>query len=174
MFLLSISPATWFSNDNAKILQTRAKSSSLLECSAERRWILCKDTARFPSMQWNTYCRVSQSFISHVSTYCLLRPHTIFVISFVLFLALSLYDLTAVLTELFFVLLFPFLFFFVLTFIPCKQELNFNGRSHGNKMQKQRKFAWVSCLSNRKNWQENTHKCVQKKLQKKFAWEVST
>ena len=111
MFLLSISPATWFSNDNAKILQTRAKSSSLLECSAERRWILCKDTARFPSMQWNTYCRVSQSFISHVSTYCLLRPHTIFVISFVLFLALSLYDLTAVLTELFFVLLFPFLLF---------------------------------------------------------------
>ena len=68
----------------------------------------CKSNCIFPCLQWNHVCRVSQSFISHVSTYCLLRPHTIFVISFVLFLALSLYDLTAVLTELFFVLLFPF------------------------------------------------------------------
>ena len=116
-----------------------------------------KDTAIFPCLQWNHVCRVSQSFISHVSTYCLLRSHTIFVISFVLFLALSLYDLTAVLTELFFVLLFPFLLFshlclagvsfqtavlmsFFLYFNYYKLGLILNGRSHGNKILKLRKY----------------------------------
>ena len=49
------------------ILKPIAISSSLLECSAERRWILCKDTARFPSMQWNADRHFSQSYITTYS-----------------------------------------------------------------------------------------------------------
>jgi len=66
IYKLSMSKNRWLASEElrmrAKIMQTKTESSSLFKYSAEFRWILGKDTARFLFIQWNQVWAVSQSF----------------------------------------------------------------------------------------------------------------
>ena len=64
--LNSLSSAAEFST---KILQTRAKSPSLLECFAKCSWIFYKVTLSFSRTQWYSLLHVSQSYIRNVCIY---------------------------------------------------------------------------------------------------------